>query len=153
MLANAPVLKVGFRPQSSLETKEGRGSELLCTAILSSHERTHTRGEQLFIYLDFSLSGEGHCYGFSQLQQALCRRGGDSPQHRHWLKCDKSFCVSISLTLKFPTSFLLLFTVSVYAKGSSIFFIISTNVQIERSGGRGERRRSKADTRFSKIQK
>ena len=36
-----------------------------------------------FFYLAFSLSGEGHCYRFPQLQQALCRGGGDSPQHCH----------------------------------------------------------------------
>ena len=37
----------------------------------------------LLIYLAFSLSGEGHCYRFPQLQQALCRGGGDSPRHQH----------------------------------------------------------------------
>ena len=37
----------------------------------------------LMIYLAFSLSGEGHCYRFPQLQQALCSGGGNSPQHRH----------------------------------------------------------------------
>ena len=37
----------------------------------------------LFFNLAFSLMGDGHCYRFPQLQQALCRGGGDSPQHRN----------------------------------------------------------------------
>ena len=38
------------------------------------------RSQTLF---SFSLSGEGYCYRFPQLQQALCRGGGDSLQHRY----------------------------------------------------------------------
>ena len=57
----------------------------LRSQALSSPERTK-RGEErtweqgcnktwnLFIYLTFSLSGEGHCYWFPQLQQALLYR-------------------------------------------------------------------------------
>ena len=38
---------------------------------------------KFFIYLySFFQMGEGHCYRFPQLQQALCSGGGDSPQHR-----------------------------------------------------------------------
>ena len=39
--------------------------------------------------------GEGHCYRFPHLQQALCSGGGDSPQHQHYPtlidKCVGSF--------------------------------------------------------------
>ena len=40
-------------------------------------------GFMIYDLFSFPLSGEGHCYRFPQLQQALCSRGGDSPQHWH----------------------------------------------------------------------
>ena len=55
-----------------------------CTCKHVLTHRPHRKHNDLFIYLfSFPLSGEGHCYRFPQLQQALCSRGGDSPQHRH----------------------------------------------------------------------
>ena len=41
----------------------------------------------LFIYLAFSMSGEGHCYRFSPITAGpflqVCSGGGNSPQNRH----------------------------------------------------------------------